>query len=46
MFSIQSGARFDLKEDQLQDVFSLHGQLVNHELYPRPRTGFDGYLGK
>jgi hypothetical protein len=44
MFSIQSGARFDLKEDQLQDVFSLHGKLVNHELYPRPRTGFDGYL--
>ena len=46
MFTIQSGARFDLKKDQLKDVFSKYGKLVSHGFYQRPRLGFDGFVGK
>jgi len=44
MFTIQSGARFDLKEDQLKDVFSKYGKLVKYMLYQKPRLGFDGFV--
>jgi len=44
MFTIQSGARFDLKENQLKDVFSKYGKLVSHGFYQRPRLGFDGFV--
>merc|ERR1719239_589829 len=43
-FSVQRGARFDLKEEQLQEVFSKFGRLVRYRLYPRTNMGFDGFL--
>ena len=46
MFTIQSGARFDLKEDQLKDVFSKYGKLVKYRLFQKPRLGFEGFVGK
>ena len=45
-FSVQRGARFDLKEEQLQEIFSKFGRLVRYRLYPRTSMGFDGFLGK
>ena len=45
-FSVQRGARFDLKEEQLQEVFSKFGRLVRYRLYPRTNMGFDGFLGE
>ena len=45
-FSVQRGARFDLKEEQLQEVFSKFGRLVRHRLYAKTNMGFDGFLGK
>ena len=45
-FSVQRGARFDLKEEQLQEIFSKFGRLVRYRLYPRTNMGFDGFLGE
>ena len=45
-FSVQRGARFDLKEAQVQEVFSKFGRLVRYRLYPRTTMGFDGFLGE
>ena len=44
-FSVQRGARFDLKEEQLQEVFSKFGTLVRFRLYAKATMGFDGFLG-
>jgi len=44
MFSIQSGARFDLKEDQLRDIFSKYGKVVQYRLHQNSRLGFDGFV--
>ena len=45
-FSVQRGARFDLKEEQVQEVFSKFGRLVRFRLYGRTTMGFDGFLGE
>ena len=45
-FSVQRGARFDLKEEQLHEVFSQFGRLIRHRLYARANMGFDGFLGE
>ena len=45
-FSVQRGARFDLKEEQLQEVFSKFGTLVRFRLYAKATMGFDGFLGE
>ena len=44
-FSVQSGARFDLKEEEVREVFSQYGELLRVGLYHKARMGFDGYLG-
>ena len=46
MFTIQTGAKFDLKEDQLKEVFSKHGKVVKHKIYQKTHMGFDGFVGK
>jgi len=43
-FSVQSGARFDLKEKEVREVFSQYGELLRVGLYHKARMGFDGYL--
>ena len=45
-FSVQRGARFDLKEEQLKEVFSKFGELLRYRLYSRTSNGFDGFLGE
>ena len=45
-FSVQRGARFDLKEEQLLEVFSKFGTLSKYRLYAKTHVGFDGYLGE
>ena len=44
-FSVQSGARYDLKEEEVRDVFSQYGELRKVDLYPKTLKGFDGFLG-
>jgi len=44
MFTIQTGAKFDLKEDQLKEVFSKHGKVVKHKIYQKTHMGFDGFV--
>ena len=46
MFTIQTGAKFDLKEDQLKEVFSQYGKVVEHKIYQKIHMGFDGFVGK
>ena len=46
MFTTQTGAKFDLKEDQLENVFSKHGKVVKHKIYQKVHMGFDGFVGK
>lgn len=43
-FSVQRGARFDLKEEQLKEVFSKFGELVRYRLYRMTSDGFDGLI--
>merc|ERR1719228_253141 len=43
-FSVQSGARFDLKEEEVRKVFSQYGRLVRASLFHKTRMGFDGFL--
>ena len=45
-FSVQSGARYDLKEDEVREVFSQYGELLKVGLYHKTKMGFDGFLGK
>ena len=45
-FSVQRGARFDLKEEQLKEVSSKIGKLLRYRLYSRTSNGFDGFLGE
>ena len=44
-FSVQSGARYDLKEEEVRDVFSQYGELRKVDLYHKTLKGFDGFLG-
>ena len=46
MFTIQTGAKFDLKEDQLKEVFSKYGKVVKSKIYQKTHMGFDGFVGK
>ena len=45
-FSVQRGARFDLKEEQLKEVSSKIGKLLRYRLYSGTSNGFDGFLGE
>ena len=45
-FSVQRGARFDLKEEQLKEVFGKFGELVRYRLYRMTSDGFDGLIGE
>ena len=45
-FSVQRGARFDLKEEDLKEVFSKFGKLLRYRLYGKINMGFDGFLGE
>jgi len=44
MFTTQTGAKFDLKEDQLKEVFSKYGKVVKSKIYQKPHMGFDGFV--
>ena len=46
MFTTQTGAKFDLKEDQLENVFSKHGKVVKYKIFKKSNMGFDGFVGK
>merc|ERR1711951_298697 len=44
MFTTQTGAKFDLKEDQLENVFSKHGKVVKYKIFKKSNMGFDGFV--
>ena len=46
MFTTQTGAKFDLKDDQLENVFSKYGKVVKYKIFKKSNMGFDGFVGK
>jgi len=44
MFTTQTGAKFDLKDDQLENVFSKYGKVVKYKIFKKSNMGFDGFV--
>lgn len=44
-FTLESGARYELRETDIQRAFSKHGMVMRVKLYLRSRRGLDGYVG-
>jgi len=43
-FTLESGARYELVDTDIERAFSQHGKVLRVDLYPRARKGLDGYV--